>query len=203
MAGALFGTPLEGVKNAALTGTGPLAPDTAVKPMGANVETSIVVGVGDGRIAKTPAEYLVTFALGSCIAVVCYDWRLKLGGLIHVMLPDSSIDREKAARNPFIFADTGVPALYEQLCKAGSSKRSMKFCLAGGARMLERSAHFEIGKKNHLAVKRSFWQLGLFVEAEDVGGSESRSIRLDLKTGQVDLRTGADKNRILMNPVRG
>lgn len=176
---------------------------TTTKPMGSNVETSIVVGVGDGRLAKAPSEYIITFALGSCIAIVCYDWKLRLGGLVHVMLPDSSIDKDKAAKNPFVFADTGVHAMYDQLCKAGSSKRSLKFCLAGGARMLERSAHFEIGKKNHLAVKRAFWQLGLFLESEDVGGNESRSVRLDLKTGQVDLRTGADKNRVLMNPGRG
>ena len=170
--------------------------------LGSTMETSLVIGVGDGKLGKFPTEYLVTFALGSCIAVMCYDWKLKIGGLVHIMLPDSSIDKEKAARNPYVFADTGIPAMFKKLCEAGSSPRSIRSCIAGGAKMLEHSSHFEIGKKNHLAVKRAFWQLGAFIDREDVGGAESRSVRLDLRTGQVDLRVGGEENQILMGPGR-
>jgi chemotaxis protein CheD len=164
--------------------------------MGSSLETSVVVGVGDGRLAKPPSEYIVTFALGSCVAVIWHDWRFKIGGLVHVMLPDSRMDRERANGNPYVYADTGLPAMFNRLTREGSTKRTLRCCIAGGASMLEHSAHFEIGKKNLIAVKRALWQLGVLIDAEDVAGSVSRSVRLDLRTGQVDMKCGGDRNRV-------
>ena len=176
---------------------------TAAPPsMGASLDTSIVVGVGDGRLVKPPIEYVVTFALGSCVAVIWHDWRLKIGGMVHVMLPDSKMDRERASRNPYVYADTGLPSMFEKLQQQGSTKRTLRCCIAGGASMLEHSSHFEIGKKNQMAVKRMLWQLGVLIDAEDVGGSESRSVRLDIRSGQVDMKTGGDRNKILLSPSR-
>ncbi|HZL57370.1 MAG TPA: chemotaxis protein CheD [Bryobacteraceae bacterium] len=159
--------------------------------------TEIVVGMGDCRVAGLPALTLSTYALGSCIAVVVYDWKSKLGGLLHVMLPDSSMDRARAGLNPYVYVDTGVPALFRRLRELGSSKGGARCCIAGGASMMADSAHFEIGKRNYLALKKSLWKMGVFVDQEDVGGSESRSVRLDLETGRVDLRKGTGEGRIL------
>lgn len=170
--------------------------------LGVSSGNSVVVGVGDGRVASAPSEYLVTYALGSCIAAIFYDFRMRLGGMVHLMLPDSSIDPAKASRNPYVFADTGLHTLVTKLYDAGCTRRSLRSCIAGGASMLEHSAHFEIGKRNHLAAKRAFWQMGLLIDSEDVGGAETRSVFLSLRNGQVDLRTGSDKSRILMKPGR-
>lgn len=162
-------------------------------------QQEIVVGVGDCRIAAWPVRAVTTYALGSCIAVIAWDWKLRLGGLLHVMLPDSSIDRPVlgVAGNPFLYVDTGVPELLRRLEAGGASKSRLRCCMAGGANMMADSTSFEIGKRNHMAIKKAFWRAGIFVDNEDVGGNESRSVRLDLGTGQVHLRKGMAPGRVL------
>jgi len=161
-------------------------------------QTEVVVGVGDCRIARYPTASIATYALGSCLAVIAFDWKARLGGLLHVMLPDSAIDHSKALTNPFLYVDTGVSELFRRLDKKGSPLNSIRCCIVGGASMMADQAHFETGKRNYLALKKAFWRLGMFVDCEDVGGTESRSVRLDLATGRIELRKGADRARILM-----
>ena len=161
-------------------------------------EDLIVVGIGEHRVASPPALSVATYALGSCVAVVAWDWKLKTGGLLHAMLPDSAIDPAKAKANPGLFVDTGVPALLRDLVELGSTRKQLRWCLAGGANMMATSSHFEIGKRNYLALKKIFWRLGLFIDQEDMGGTESRSVRLDLQTGRIDLRKAAGEERILV-----
>jgi chemotaxis protein CheD len=160
-----------------------------------------VVGVGDCRVAAFLPEgrfaSLGTYALGSCIAVVAYDWRARAGGLLHIMLPDSTNDPARATSNPYVYADTGVPALFQALSQIGGTRTKTRCCIVGGASMMADSAHFEIGKKNYLAVRKSLWKLGIFVDQEDVGGKDTRSVRLDLDTGRVDLRKGTARQTIL------
>jgi chemotaxis receptor (MCP) glutamine deamidase CheD len=64
--------------------------------------------------------------------------------------------------------------------------------------MIVDPARFEIGKRNYLAVKKMFWKMGIFIDQEDVGGTETRSIRLDLSTGQIDMRKGANPGRVFV-----
>lgn len=160
----------------------------------------VVVGVGDCRTAGWPVRALATYALGSCIAVIAWDWKLRIGGLLHVMLPDSSIDRTAAGLvgNPFLYVDTGVPELLRRLEAQGTAKSRLRCCMAGGANMMADSTSFEIGRRNHLALKKAFWKAGIFVDGEDIGGNDSRSVRLDLGTGRVDLRKGVGQGRILV-----
>jgi len=158
--------------------------------------SEVVVGVGDCRIAFLPAGSLSTYALGSCIAVVTYDWKTRVGGLLHFMLPDSTIDPNRAAVNPFVYADTGLPALFRMMEEAGSTRKRVRCCITGGASMMADSTHFETGKRNYLALRKVLWRNGIFIDREDVGGNESRSVRLDLATGRIDLRTGSEKSRI-------
>ncbi|HWE49119.1 MAG TPA: chemotaxis protein CheD [Bryobacteraceae bacterium] len=161
-------------------------------------QETIVVGVGDCRFGRKPDASLTTHALGSCIAVMAWDWKLKQGGLLHIMLPDSTIDPVRAAAKPWVYADTGMAAMLRELTMRGSAKNQLRWCIAGGAGMMADSAHFQIGKRNHLAIKKIFWRLGLFIEREDVGGSESRSVRLDLETGRISMRKGTSPSQILL-----
>lgn len=160
----------------------------------------IVVGLGDCRIASVPECALSTYALGSCLAVIVYDWRLRTGGLLHVMLPDSAIDRARAENNPWMYVDTGVPLLFRGLEERGSSKNRVRCCIAGGASMTAGSAHFEIGKRNYVALKKALARVGVFADREDVGGTESRSVRLDLHTGQIELKRGSERERVFVPP---
>lgn len=163
----------------------------------------IVVGVGDCRVASFPSSSLSTYALGSCLAILLYDWKSRTGGLLHVMLPDSSIDGARKSANPFMYVDTGVPELMRLFETHSVAKQRMRCCVAGGANMMANSAQFEIGKRNYLATRKIFWRLGIFIDREDVGGTASRSVRLDLANGQIDLRKGTDPEKVLLAPGIG
>jgi chemotaxis protein CheD len=128
---------------------------------------------------------------------MAWDWKLKQGGLLHIMLPESAIDPVRAVASPWTYADTGMSALLNELNARGSPKSQLRWSIAGGAGMMADSAHFQIGKRNHLAIKKIFWRLGLFIEREDVGGSESRSVRLDLETGRIVMRKGIGPEQTL------
>jgi chemotaxis protein CheD len=128
---------------------------------------------------------------------MAWDWKLRLGGLLHVMLPDSTIDRARAAAHPHVFVDTGVPALLRSLIAHGCLKKRLSWCLAGGATMIAGPAHFETGKSNHSALRQVFVRLGLYVEEDDLGGTESRSVRFDLHSGEIVVRAGTRRETIL------
>lgn len=145
---------------------------------------TLVVGVGDCKVTAEPAE-IVTFALGSCIAVVIWDPVSRVGGMLHFMLPDSSVDRETQGRaNPFRYADTGTPLLFRQAYEKGAEKRRLRVRLAGGANVVDGNGVFNIGRRNHAAVRKILWKAGVLVHGEDVGGSVSRTVRLDVASGR-------------------
>ena len=107
--------------------------------------SQIVVGVSDFKISKNVQDMIVTYALGSCIAVVVYDPRAKVGGMLHFMLAESSIDKKKAMDNPAMFADTGIPLLFKSCYQMGAEKKRMIVKVAGGASILDDANFFRIG----------------------------------------------------------
>jgi chemotaxis protein CheD len=104
------------------------------------------------------------------------------------MLPDSAIDPEKAARNAWMFADTAMPLPFRQAYELGALKRRLVVRAAGGAQLLDGAAVFNIGKRNCLAMRKILWKAGVLLQREDVGGSISRSVRLDVGTGAFSVR---------------
>jgi len=112
---------------------------------------SLVVGISDCKVSNDQESTLITYALGSCIAVVLYDPATKVGGLLHYMLPESALDVQKAQENPYMFADTGIKALLKEVAANGAQARRMVVRLAGGAQVLDSQGVFQIGKRNYLA----------------------------------------------------
>jgi chemotaxis protein CheD len=165
--------------------------------------TSIVVGVADCKIAASCGEELTTYALGSCIGLAIYDPAARIGGLLHYMLPDSSIDPAHGRENPFKFADTGIPLLLDRVCQRGASKRRLIVWVAGAADMLAVIGGFEIGKRNYLALRKVLWKSGLLIHGEAVGGNQSRTIRLEIETGNLWLRESAGKRELLLVGMKG
>jgi chemotaxis protein CheD len=163
-------------------------------------QPEVVVGVGDFRLAGAPSRFLATYGLGSCVAVLFYDWRKLSGAMLHVMMPDSAVAPDKAITQPFAYVDTAIPRMFRALTEYGISSKRTRCCVAGGAAMIASPAHFEIGKRNVLAIKKALWKEGVFIDREEVGGNESRSIRLDLKTGAVTMRKGGALETVLMQP---
>jgi len=158
--------------------------------------SNIVVGVGDCQVSNNPDDCLVTYALGSCIAVVIYDPTARVGGMLHYLLPDSAIDADKAIRAPYTYADTGIPKLFHASYRLGAEKRRLNVFAAGGAHVLT-SELFQIGKRNHLAMKRIMWRAGVLVHHEEVGGDQSRTIRIDIGTGTIFMKLAGAAEQVI------
>ncbi|WP_319477333.1 chemotaxis protein CheD [Marispirochaeta aestuarii] len=143
------------------------------------------VGIGDFHASGKPGELIKTYALGSCVAVLMYDKVRRIAGMIHVALPESRVNAEKAETRPGYFADTGIPALLKAFSAAGGDQRKAQIKIAGGASILDENRTFDIGRRNVIAIKRALWKYGLGVIAEDVGGKISRTVSIEVDTGTI------------------
>lgn len=143
-----------------------------------------VVNVGDMKVGRD-GDLLVTHALGSCLGLMVFDPALRIGGLLHAMLPLSKINQQKAQANPFMFVDTGVPALFKALYELGGQKKRMIVKAAGCGNPLGTNEMFKIGQRNYTVLKKLLWKNNVLLGSEDVGGNGSRTVRFDLSTGQI------------------
>jgi chemotaxis protein CheD len=142
------------------------------------------IGISEMKIAKDPADLLVTHALGSCIGVAIHDPVSGVGGILHYMLPLSSLDPEKAAKNPFMFGDSGIPAFFQEAYRMGASKERLRVILAGGARVIETDNRFDIGSRNVVIARKLFWKNAVMIAAEHVEGTQPRTLYLEIGTGR-------------------
>ena len=150
-----------------------------------------VVGVADMRISSDRKDTIVTHALGSCLGITVYDPVANVGGMLHVMLPQSAIDQAKASNNPCMFVDTGVPKLFVDCYKAGAVKERMVVKVAGGAciRGSDENDFFHIGQRNFTMLRKLLWKNGVMLESHDVGGNESRTLSMDMGSGEVTIKS--------------
>ncbi len=149
---------------------------------------TVTVGIGEMAVSASPDEVLVTYALGSCLAVTFYDPVLRIGGMAHCMLPLSRIDTDKARENPFMFVDAGVPALLTEMFRRGCRKKDLITRVAGAARTLDNANLFRIGERNCAVFRKIMWKNGMLIHAEDIGGDRARTLSLVIATGQLMVR---------------
>jgi chemotaxis protein CheD len=150
---------------------------------------ALIVGVADMVASNDSGAELVTYSLGSCLGVTVYDPIKKIGGLLHLMLPTSTIDPVKAVNSPFMFVDTGVPRLFQGVYGLGGERHRVQVKVAGGAQFLDHQRTFNIGERNIQAFQALLQRNGHAVMAHDVGGFASRTVRLDLSTGKVSIHS--------------
>ena len=148
----------------------------------------IRVGMADMKICRAP-DKITTLGLGSCIGLVLFDIKTATCGMIHIMLPDSSI--MKTTVNPAKFADTGVRLLLESLMNCGISRSSLCAKMAGGATMFKVSTTdiFKIGERNSQAVTRLLGEYKIPLIASDCGGTYGRTIEFDPVTFRLKIKT--------------
>ncbi len=160
----------------------------------AGFQQNVVVGVGDLAVSNNQAAALATYSLGSCLGVTIFDPVTRVGGLLHLMLPDSSLNAAKAAQQPAMFADTGVAALFRAAYQMKADKYRVQICVAGGAQVMDASGFFNIGKRNFESVSALLERHGLRILAAEVGGLVSRTISLNVGTGEVRLKVAGRKD---------
>ena len=145
-----------------------------------------IVLVGNMKVGKE-GDTIVTYALGTSLGLIAYDPVAKVGGLLHAMLPLSKSDPKKAAANPCIFVDTGVPTLLEEIYNMGGEKSRLIVKAAGCSRPEGDNEMFKIGEKNYAVLKKILWKNNLLLESEDVGGVANRTVQFNISTGEMSV----------------
>lgn len=147
----------------------------------------ITVGIADMKLAKG-SGILITYALGSCIGLCFHDPRIKLGALLHVMLP---LNMETGRKNPLKYADTGIRETLRQMEAQGASRSRITVKIAGGAKMFEVTGGNlgNIGQRNIESVHTVLRKEGIRLMAEDVGGTVARTLLFDVVSGQGCIRS--------------
>lgn len=147
--------------------------------------SQINVGIGEYGVSGRMEDEIKTFALGSCVAVIAYDKLRKRAGMIHIALPESSVNEKKAKDTPGYFADTGLPVFLDTVGCDNTKPNSLKIKIVGGSNIMDDSHRFDIGKRNVLAIKKYLWKKRLGIVAEETGGTISRTVGLSVATGRV------------------
>ncbi|MCR5486796.1 MAG: chemotaxis protein CheD [Lachnospiraceae bacterium] len=149
----------------------------------------IKVGMADLKLCISPNS-ITTLGLGSCVGVAIRDTGNKVGGLAHVMLPDSNEIKNNV--NIAKFADTGVAELVRQMEKAGARRKMMVAKIAGGAQMFafqNNSQMMRVGDRNVEAVKKKLRELGIPIKAEDTGLNYGRTVEFYPESGDFVIKS--------------
>ena len=149
----------------------------------------IKVGIAELKTCP-PDQSIVTNGLGSCVGVCLFDAKTKIGGMVHVMLPDST--QSKDSTNKAKYADSGIPALISEMTKLGASTNRLVAKIAGGSQMFNfpgSSQTMKIGERNTEAVKTALAKQNIRILAQDCGGSIGRTIEFFTEDGRLCVRT--------------
>ena len=149
----------------------------------------IRVGMADYKVGRAPAS-LISYGLGSCIGISLYDPQAKVGGLLHIMLPDST--QARPTDNPAKFADTGLPLMLQKVLDLGASRSRLVAKMAGGAQMFafaNATDIMRVGVRNAEAAKKILQDMNIRLIAEDTGGTYGRTVQIDLETGVYKVKT--------------
>jgi chemotaxis protein CheD len=156
-------------------------------------DSLIAVGLGEIRVSRDPAAVLVSFGLGSCVAVCAYDLTARVGGMMHVVLPYCS-NKDSARRFPGKYADIGMPMLIRELENHGAIRTRIQVKIAGGASVIHAATFdglLDMGQKNVVAVRAALEREGLPIVSFDTGGNRGRSVWLLVGTGAMTVRTAS------------
>ena len=157
------------------------------------MRVNIIVGISDARVSANPDDVLATYSLGSCIGVAVQDPITKVAGLLHFQLPTATADPTRAGERPCMYADSGMAALLAEIARHGGVQRRLRIRIAGGAQMLNDANFFDIGRRNHAAIRKVLWKLGLLLESEHIGGNAPRSIFMRVADGSLTIKSNGQE----------
>jgi len=157
---------------------------------------TIVVGISDMKASNNPDDVLITYSLGSCLGLVLYDPVARVAGMLHCMLPLSSIDPQKARQNPYMFVDTGVPLLFKEVYALGAQKKRIIVKAVGCSSLLDEKEFFKIGERNFTVLRKLLWKNDILIEKQDVGGNISRTVSIAVSNGRVVVKSGGKETEL-------
>jgi len=149
----------------------------------------VTVGIADYKVAND-GTVLESMSLGSCVGVAIYDPKAKVGGLAHIMLPDSKASKHNVS--PRKYADTAIRLVIEKLLEMGANKKNLKSKIAGGSCMFESMAFdpaLNIGERNVEAVKKVLAEEHIPIVAKDVGKNYGRTLEFIISSGKLAIKS--------------
>jgi len=149
----------------------------------------IKVGMADYKVGREP-DLLISYGLGSCIGIAIFDPTVKVGGLAHIMLPDST--QARSTENPAKFADTCLPLMLSDMLKLGAVKCRLIAKIAGGSQMFtfaNATDIMRVGERNAESVRQILKRLDVKIISDDTGGNYGRTVELNLVTGIFRIKT--------------
>ena|SRR3990167_3059479 len=149
----------------------------------------IRLGIGEGVVARASC-IIAAEGLGSCVALVLYDVKHRLGGMAHILLPSSTEYKSRNPRvfSPYLYADTAIDALLKELrCQNETFLLNVIAKIVGGARMFPvyNGTCAGIGEQNITIIRRALQKMFIPVAGEDVGGSHGRSVEFHVHSGKI------------------
>jgi chemotaxis protein CheD len=141
------------------------------------------VASGEFHVSANDEDVLITYDLGDSIVVMIYDPLARIGGLLHFQMPNSAANPGLSLRQPGAFADTGIPLLLRAAEQCGAQKKRLILKAAGGAQVEGDQSIPQIGKKNYLAMRKILWKTGVVIRHENIGGTATRTVALQVNTG--------------------
>ncbi len=159
---------------------------------------TVVVGLGEWTVSDDRNATLVCLGLGSCVALCAYDPVARVGGMAHFVLPRSADGRNTGPGAKFV--DTGIPLLLLEMERRGAVRSRLVLKIVGGARMITTpglNAALNIGDRNVESARETLKALGLRIAAEDTGGAHGRTVRLDVRTGELTVSAAGQPGRPL------
>lgn len=161
------------------------------------MEAMVTVRMADYKLCTAPSK-ITTIGLGSCVGIVVYDPGIKVCGMLHAMLPDSTRIRNNSNRAKFV--DSGMEDMLKELLRAGVNKRRLAAKLAGGAKMFEFGAENDItsiGYQNVQSAKKVLMHYGIPLLAEDTGKNYGRTIIFDSATNELEIKAVGQPIKII------
>ena len=155
-----------------------------------------VVGISEMLLSSHKDDIIVTYALGSCLGVCVYDPAIKMGGILHCLLPLSSHNPEKARQNPFMYVDTGITAFLDEFFMKGGMRSRMILKVAGCGNMMDANQSFNIGQRNFSVLRKLLWKNNILIKAELIGGDGAKTMKLFIETGSVSIKTPTGEMQI-------
>lgn len=157
---------------------------------------TIVVGISDMKVSSNPDDILITYSLGSCLGLILYDPVVPVAGMLHCMLPLSSIDPQKARQNPCMFVDTGVPILFREVYALGGQKKRIIVKAVGCSSLLDEKEFFKIGERNFTVLRKLLWKNNILIDKQDIGGNISRTVSISVCNGRVLIKSGGKETEL-------
>lgn len=146
----------------------------------------VIVGIGEYAVSDNCDDVLKTFALSSCVAITVYSKTKKAAGMVHIALPTPPASKIDSIKKPCYYATTAIPLIINKMYhNFGCKKDELEIHIFGGADSIRNNDVFNIGQKNIIAVKKTLFYLNIKRFRSQTGGTNSRTLRMEVETGKI------------------